>query len=209
MRRIVAVYKIQSKVKPERIYIGSTFDLRGRWASHMSELRHNRHHSIKLQNHFNKYGENDLIFSMILECEEESVINIEQYFIDALNPYFNICKVAGNCKGVKHSEETRRKMSLSSTGFRHSEETKAKMRLIAMGRKQSKEAREKMSLAKKGVVPWNKGKKGIYSDECRLKISNRRKGKATTLGYKHSEATKLKIKEARARRKTKQNISAA
>lgn len=33
-----------------------------------------------------------------------------------------------------------------------------------------------------GGVPWNKGKTGIYSEECRQKISNARIGKPTTKG---------------------------
>lgn len=40
----------------------------------------------------------------------------------------------------------------------------------------SEESIKKMSESHKGIVPWNKGKTGIYSPETRKKISDARKG---------------------------------
>ena len=193
--KVIAIYKIESKVNPNKIYIGSSNDINGRWKSHLSELKRNIHHSKRLQNHYNKYGKEDLIFSIILHCEAFELLQIEQYYIDFYSPYFNICKKAGNCLGVKHSLETRLKMSNSSKGMKHTEETKRKMSEMAMGRKRSPESRLKMSIAKKGIIPWNKGKKGIYSDDYRKKISDSRRGKPTTLGYhwKLSDESKRNI----------------
>ena len=79
-------------------------------------------------------------------------------------------------KGHKHTEATRKKISeirkgkyQLGTGFRkghksgmtnkhHSEETKKKISKARMGRKLSKEHIKKLSNARKGKVPWNKGK---------------------------------------------------
>jgi group I intron endonuclease len=63
--KIVGVYKIQSIIKPERIYIGSTVDMVNRWWTHLYYLRNGDHHSPKLQRHYNKYGEDDLVFEII------------------------------------------------------------------------------------------------------------------------------------------------
>lgn len=41
----------------------------------------------------------------------------------------------------------------------------------------SKEWSEKISKAKKGCIPWNKGKTGIYSDDTRKKISDSQIGR--------------------------------
>lgn len=40
----------------------------------------------------------------------------EQYYIDLLNPEYNILKIAGNLLGFKHSKETLAKMSIAKTG---------------------------------------------------------------------------------------------
>ena len=44
----------------------------------------------------------------ILEyCEGEQVVNREQYYIDLLDPQYNICPIAGSSLGRKVSDETR------------------------------------------------------------------------------------------------------
>ena len=108
------VYKIQSKVKPERVYIGSAVSIPERWGNHLYRLARNDHHSIKLQRHYNKYGKNDLVFSIIVGCDKDDLIVTEQFYIDAYNPWFNICSKAGSLLGFKHSEETKKKMSESA-----------------------------------------------------------------------------------------------
>lgn len=64
------------------------------------------------------------------------------------------------------------------------------------GMTHSIECKERMSQIKKQqissglVIPWNKGKKGIYSEEYRKKISKAGKGR------RHSDETKLKMSQA-------------
>jgi len=114
--KISGIYQIQSKLKPERIYIGSAVDIHNRWRRHLWYLRNNNHHSSKLQRHFNKYGKSDLIFSIIIGCDKEDLISTEQYFLDIKNPFFNTCKIAGNTHGIKYSEETKKKLSILKKG---------------------------------------------------------------------------------------------
>jgi group I intron endonuclease len=106
--KISGIYQIQSKIKPERIYIGSGVNIQSRWWYHARKLRNNIHDNKRLQNHYNKYGVEDLVYSVLLSCDRDSLISTEQFFIDALNPFFNICKTAGStlgrkswCKGLK------------------------------------------------------------------------------------------------------------
>jgi group I intron endonuclease len=84
--RISGIYRIQSKIKSERIYIGSAVDINDRWRCHLKDLRNNKHHSKKLQRHYDKYGEVDLQLSILLGCEKEDLLKTEQYFIDSYNP---------------------------------------------------------------------------------------------------------------------------
>jgi group I intron endonuclease len=99
--KISGIYQIQSKIKPERIYIGSAININSRWNMHLFRLRKKEHHSIKLQNHYNKYRESDLQFSVLLGCDKGDLIKIEQYFIDSYNPWFNIAKKAGSALGIR------------------------------------------------------------------------------------------------------------
>jgi group I intron endonuclease len=171
---ISGIYKIQSIIKPERIYIGSAISISKRWNQHLHYLRKYNHQSNKLQRHFNKYGESDLQFSVLLGCEKEDLVKIEQYFIDSYNPYFNSRIIANSQLGTKRSDEFKRKCSERSKGNKNC----------------------------LGVhhAPWNKGRKGIYSQECLKKMSEFRTGRVSCLkGIKrepHSIEHKRKISES-------------
>lgn len=186
---ISGIYKIESKIKPERIYIGSAINIHKRWLLHLSNLKNNCHHSKKLQNHFNKYGESDLQFFIISESPKSKLINTEQFYISLYLPYFNNCKVAGNRFGFRHSEETKLKISQKNKGNKCSIETKNKISKANTGKKHSEETKKRMSEIHKGIKPY------ICSDETRLKMRN------NNLGKKHSEETKKKISESNKLRK--------
>lgn len=152
------IYKIESLVKPQRIYIGSTVYLRDRWKTHRRELQRNNHHARKLQRHYNKYGESDLVFSIIEQfpfTSNEFLLEREQCYLDTLKPYFNSSPTAGNCLGYRHPESVKRAM-------------REKRPPVSI------ETREKQSLAKKGKPSPNKGCK--YSDEKRLEMYFKRYG---------------------------------
>lgn len=159
------IYKIQSKIKPERIYIGSAINLNNRKRTHFSALRRNKHYSKKLQSHYNKYGDNDLVFSVLLTCAKEDLIKHEQFFIDAYNPWFNCSKTAGSPLGVKHSKEECK---------RRSEFLKGK------------------NTWTKGRVPWNKGKKGLQVSWRKGHHGEYCGEKNPFWGKRHSEETKEK-----------------
>lgn len=142
------IYKISSKKKPERIYIGSTKDVNLRKQFHLSQLKHKRHHSQKLQRHYDKYGANDLIFTIIISCDESELIEKEQFFIDVFNPYFNGCMIAGSRRNYVCSEETKKKIKISKSNI--SEETREKLRKSHTGLKQSPETVEKRASKNRG-----------------------------------------------------------
>lgn len=113
------IYAIINKVNG-KLYVGSAIDLKNRWAVHRRALRGNFHHSPRLQNAWNKYGEEAFEFHVLLHVEvKEELISTEQSFFGLLNPFYNIAKIAGSNLGVKASEETRRKMSLAHSGPRN------------------------------------------------------------------------------------------
>jgi group I intron endonuclease len=99
---MTVIYKISSIIKPHRVYVGSAVNFKARKSVHISQLRSGKHHSKKLQRHFNKYGEGDIIFSVIESVDDKSfLIKREQFYIDAFSPYFNTCPTAGSNLGRK------------------------------------------------------------------------------------------------------------
>ena len=200
MGAISGIYKISSKCKPERIYIGSAGYVQGRWGQHMRSLKLNKHHSIKLQRHYNKYGENDLVFEILTTCEKEELIEKEQYFIDVYNPYFNCSPIAGSRMGSKATPETRKRLSESHKGYIVSEETRKKLSEIGKGRKHTEESRRKMSISQTGHVTWITGKH--HSEETKRRIGIKNKGKISP--YKNiprTEETKRRISRKRSGQK--------
>jgi group I intron endonuclease len=158
MIKDTGVYMILSIDYPDRVYIGSSVNIRTRWNNHRHYLRTNSHHSPKFQNHYNKYGENDFVFIVIEKCNEVVLRDREQYYLDVLTPYFNICPKADGVAG-----RPSKKKGVPS-----------------------------------GVVPWNKGRKNVYSKETRLEMSKGRLNKEPWNKNKkgcYSEATIQKMKK--------------
>jgi len=111
IRNESGIYIIESIIHPDRCYIGSAIGIGQRWYQHLKLLKQNKHHSIILQNHFNKYGETDLKLSVLHKCSREDLITYEQHFINTNNPYFNICRIVERPNsGLKRSEEAKQKM---------------------------------------------------------------------------------------------------
>jgi len=188
--KITGIYQIQSKVKPERIYIGSAINIHVRWNKHLNDLRNNRHHSQKLQNHYYKYGESDLQFSIIFRCKRNQLIMYEQHYLDLINPFFNNRKKADSNLGMKYSEEHKRKISESNKGKKLSSEHIKKIGETSKGRHLSEEAKQKLR-------DFNKGK--TLSEEHKKKISEANKGKQ--VGKTLSDETRRKISIANKGRK--------
>jgi group I intron endonuclease len=84
-----------------------------RWRSHLYELRRGEHHCSGLQNAFNKYGEQALVFSKIAIVHHEQLSVREQEQIDSRprKMIYNIALFVGKPnKGRKVSEATRAKL---------------------------------------------------------------------------------------------------
>lgn len=155
--KISGIYKIQSIIKPERFYIGSAVSFRDRWSSHISRLRKNKHHSPRLQAHFNKYGIEDLVFIIVEPCFPEFLETREDYYIKTLKPLFNARQSAKSNRGHKWSEESKLKMIGNKNGAKkRSDETRKRMSDAAMGNKNSVGAKrteahkEKLRVVKTG-----------------------------------------------------------
>lgn len=101
----IGIYQIKNKIN-NKSYIGSSSRLKFRWSRHLTDLKCNIHHSLALQRACNKYGIDSFEFIVLEYCKDDELLQKEQYYLDVLKPEYNICKIAGNCAGVKHSTET-------------------------------------------------------------------------------------------------------
>ena len=168
-------YKNQSGIYKltinNKFYIGSAKNIGIRLSKHLLDLERNLHHSIYLQRTWNKYQ--NINIEIIEICD--NIIEREQYYIDTLQPHFNLCKNATNCNGIKRSENHKNKISehhknnkeywdniYANRIINHSDETKEKIRIASIGRQFSKETRNKISKAK------------VLSNEIILKIKQLR-----------------------------------
>lgn len=175
------IYKITNKVNG-KFYIGSAVNFKKRFCHHRGYLKRNNHSNIKLQNAWNKYGSDAFEFYILEYIENRKFLLMrEQHWInwfDAVNNGYNLSPSASGIFGMRHSPETRKKMSESSLGKTMSEESKRKMSVAKTGTKMSLETKKKMS---------ESGKGRIFSEEHRRNLSIANKGK------KLSQETKDKM----------------
>lgn len=213
------IYQILNIVN-QKAYIGSAKNLNRRKKTHFTQLSKGLHCNIHLQNAYNFYGPDSFKYE-VLELTD-NLIEREQYWIDSFSfeNLYNICPKAGSRLGSKNikpiSAERKLKMRLANLGKKHSEETKKKLSIVATNisdetRNKIKEARSRQIMkpcseeTKRKISEAQIGKKiseetkkrlsiastgKIVTEKTRIKMSNSRKGK------KISEKTKEKISEA-------------
>lgn len=114
--KIIGVYKITNLING-KIYIGSSIDINSRWKEHVRDLNKNKHHSTHLQRSWNKNGSENFEFSILEKCNEEEILDREQYYLDTLKPfdknngYNTALNSLAPMTGRKHSNETKAKLS--------------------------------------------------------------------------------------------------
>jgi group I intron endonuclease len=171
------IYKIVNLING-KFYIGSASSkggFRKRWNEHRSGLKNGVHPNKHLQRAWVKYGEDNFRFEILEKLNDTSIIlEREQYYINTLQPQYNICKIAGNTLGVRLSEK--HKIILSNM---------AKLRVgdknSFYGKTHTDEYKKESSNRMKGKFSGDKhplfGK--THSDETKLKQSKAKKGKVS------------------------------
>lgn len=114
---VTGIYEIRCTANGRR-YIGSASDFRSRRATHWAQLRRSSHSNPPLQAAWNKYGESSFEWGILEHCAVDDLLSREQHYFDAAayrgERLFNILTVAGRVTGLRHSEETRRRVSENS-----------------------------------------------------------------------------------------------
>ncbi|MFA5049167.1 MAG: NUMOD3 domain-containing DNA-binding protein [Patescibacteria group bacterium] len=137
------LYRIKNKIN-NKVYYGSSINVESRILDHKFGIRSN----IYLQRSITKYGINNFTFEILVYCDIENLLMLEQILLNLVRIVredgtygeinqklsFNLCPVAGNSLGFKHTEETKYKLSIDRIGEKspwfgkkHSDKTKEKM----------------------------------------------------------------------------------
>lgn len=201
--KIQGVYEIRNTVNGKR-YIGSSINIKGRWAGHKASLKSGLSKNIKLLRAWSKYGESDFEFGIIeiVTGDKEELYKREQHWIDfydSVNSGYNICKAAGSVAGITRSKETRHKMSVAKIGKKPTDETREKISKTKTGVPMSGEAKLKMSESHKGMFP---------SEETREKLRKAQAGENNPMygrcgkenpfyGKHHTDETKEQLRKMR------------
>jgi len=88
-------------------YVGSSTNLTARLYKYYN-LKHLLKNKSVISNALCKYGYSKFSLHILEVCDKSKCIEREQYYIDLLNPEYNILKLAGSSLGYKHNEETRK-----------------------------------------------------------------------------------------------------
>jgi group I intron endonuclease len=162
------------------MYIGQSTDLSKRFRRYFTISYIKSRKELIISRALIKYGYANFSVSILEYCDRCDLTVREQHYMDKFNPQYNILKIAGSSLGFKqseetklkiskalkgvyigdksplfgsfHTEETKKRMSLSKAGENnplygktHSEDTKKLMSQRALSRKHSCETKDKMS----------------------------------------------------------------
>lgn len=177
------IYAIKNKMN-NKMYIGQSVNVNKRKSYHLWLLRNNSHFNPKLQNAFNKYGEENFEFVILEKCNKEELDDKEIEYISRYNTTnngYNICEGGGGSLGRTLSEETKQKISNANIGRKQDEIAKKRKSKAMKELWKTAEYRKKMKQRPK-PKPWNKGRR--LTEEEKKHLSEKLKGRRITEEHK-------------------------
>ncbi len=180
---IQGVYVLRNE-RNGKVYVGSSCENRGvgkRLSEHQSQLTSGTHPNIYLQRSWIKDAGNFSFY--LLECvsEEDKLIEREQFWIDHFDSAdrrygYNLCPVAGTCRGRKLSESHKTKIGSSNLGKRRTEDQKKAISMSMVGKNRwTDERRERFIESHSGEKHWLYGKKHKPESIEKMKASHKDK----------------------------------
>ena len=140
-----------------RSYIGQSCNVERRLREHRNNLNRGATKSPKLQSAWTKYGEAAFAFEVLETCDSDELTTREQWWMDNLGlPLLNTAPAAGSTRGLRQTEEQRKRRSETmrgkpqQRGYKISPEGRANIRIAHLGYKASDEQRSKISASLTG-----------------------------------------------------------
>jgi group I intron endonuclease len=136
--KVSGIYKIVNKING-KYYVGSTDDIQRRKYHHWIDLIKNKHSNNKLQNAWNKYGENNFQFLIVKETPVYQLLVEEQQWLNMCEQTpetnYNISYDAKSpFKGKHHTKEIKMKIGNGNRGKYQSLELKSLRSKIMKGK---------------------------------------------------------------------------
>jgi group I intron endonuclease len=176
------IYKWTNKLTND-IYIGQSVDLAKRFIRYFNLSYLKNRETLIISRALIKYGYSSFQLEILEYCDIADLTEREQYYLDKLNPKYNILKIAGSSLGHKLTEETKAKISKSLKGIYVNEKSDL------YGRTHTEETKALMALKKFGANNPLSGK--THTEETKELMRQK------ALGRKHSEETLLKMSASR------------
>lgn len=113
----------------DKYYVGSSSNIARRMAYYFSlaSLRHPSNNNMVICQALLKYNHSSFSLMVLEYCEVSNLLHREQYWIDTLNPNYNVLRYAYNFFGYKPTPESILLMSQSAIIRVHAESTKEKI----------------------------------------------------------------------------------
>jgi group I intron endonuclease len=173
------IYRWNNKVT-NKSYVGSSLNLDRRLSIYYSKkamLAKVKTRTSIIYSALLKYGYGNFTLDILEYCDVDILIEREQYYLDLLEPEYNILKAANSRIGSKHSLKTRALMSIKLKGINHP----------FYGKKTSYETRKRIGESLKSSLIFNNSvklrskfttnetilKKSLKSDGVSVKIYNK------------------------------------
>lgn len=148
MNKISGVYKITNNVTGD-FYIGSSINVKQRWATHKTPSSWKKHSNSKLYQDMQKYGLDKFSFRILIATSPECLREAEQNCIELMRPTYN----NRNAKGLD---------------IERIKEYQKKYYWTENGKEAHKKARNKYSQTEKGKEVMKKGQRKYHqSDKCK------------------------------------------
>ena len=78
------VYCIRCKVN-NKAYIGSSANIKRRWTEHKSLLKTGKHPNKQLQEDYNKYGADNFLYTVLINCKPYMLLKYENMYMLLFN----------------------------------------------------------------------------------------------------------------------------
>jgi group I intron endonuclease len=167
------IYKIINVVN-NKFYVGSAVDLKRRKTRHFSELRNNKHSNGRLQNSWNKYGEQAFVFVVVEDLPDAAdLLAAENVWlkehvgkdycynlgVDATAPTLGMSGELSPTWGYKHTDEVKAVIAAASKGRTQDQETIQRKTAHLIGKPKPAEVRAKIAATLSGEGNYWYGKK--------------------------------------------------
>ena len=175
------IYLLTNKLTDE-IYVGQSIDLSKRFIRYFNLSYLKSKESLIISRALIKYGYVNFSVSILEYCDKSILTEREQYYLDKLEPKYNILKIAGSSLGYIHSQVSKQKRSKALKGVY------VGIKSPLFGKNHTIETKNKMSLQRKGENNYFYGK--THSELTKENMRQK------ALDRKHSIETKDKISKA-------------